>query len=210
MTEAIWVALIGAVATVVAAVITSRSRSREAGAARETQAAPVVRERQDSPHTVLAPPPVEPRATGQVRQPEAREEAERLPPPAESAFPLVQSWEQIEDNLLRLERYLQSANDEERQFAKDLFHRPKCVVVSSRGGRVLAGPSRFVGYVGNTREQFLANEDKDGRDTNWALNRVFGKAPAEDSTLEQQYQAFCRRYQVEKVAQVSRKYWGVE
>ncbi len=130
-------------------------------------------------------------------------------PPPEPAFPLVESFEQVEENMHRLEAYLRSANEEEKQFAKDLFYRPKCIVLISREGRILAGPSRFVGYAASTCESFFANEGKDGKETNWAITNILGTAPVADPALEEKYQEFCRRHQIEKVSRVARKYWNI-
>ena len=128
-------------------------------------------------------------------------------PPA-TAFPVVQSWEQVEANMHRLEAYLESTTDAERDFAKDLLRRARCIVISSRGGRMLVGPSRFVGYMDNSLEKHSENVDKDGKETNPAISGLVGPL-VEDQTVEEEFQRFCREHQVERVSQVRRTYWRV-
>lgn len=141
------------------------------------------------------------------------QEGDANPPvtsPSNASFPLVESREQIDENLRRLQTYLKSSRDEERAFAKDLLRRAKCLVLSFRGGQVLAGPSRFVGYASNGLEKHKQNVYMHGSLTNAAISSVFGQDMIEDSAQEQAYQDFCRQYQVERVSQSRRKYWRVD
>jgi hypothetical protein len=130
-------------------------------------------------------------------------------PAVEDAFPLIQSWPEIEENLRRLQAYLHSSSEGEREFARRLLRLAKCVVLSHRGGQLLAGPSRFAGYAGMTRERFQAHVDKDGRQTNVAISSVLRQDPIEDTNRETEYQEFCARHEVQVGGQ-SRKYWLVQ
>lgn len=86
------------------------------------------------------------------------------------------------------------------------------MVVHSKG-RLIFGPSRFLGYVGNTLEAHERNDGKDGRDTNDAISAVLGTEPASDDFLEAHYKAFCARIGVTPNRTgsfgVQRKYWFI-
>jgi hypothetical protein len=119
MSEGIWVAVIGALATIVAAVIASWSRSRGSEAL---------------PPKVI-PPVVSPGGQGGAGQ--GDDGNDQGAPPSIVPFPVVESREQIDENLRRLQAYLQAADEEEREFAKDLLRKAKCIVLSGRGGQLL-------------------------------------------------------------------------
>ena len=108
-----------------------------------------------------------------------------------------------------LDAYLRSSKKEERDFVKDLVRKARCIVVGSRGGEILVGPSRFVGYLNNTLLKHQKNLYKDGKETNPAISRALGQQLVEDQTLEEEFSAFCRKQEIHKIAQVRRTYWRV-
>src|SRR5262249_43984065 len=114
------------------------------------------------------------------------------PVEADGSFPVVQSWDQIEANLRRFVEYLRSSDAREQEFAKSLLKRAICIVSSTRGGQELFGPSRFVGYAGNTLKKHQDNLYKDGKETNAAISGVLGQSPAKSQSLDARYQDFCR------------------
>jgi hypothetical protein len=109
----------------------------------------------------------------------------------------------------RLEGYLRSAKEEEREFASDLIRKARCVVISSRGGQTRVGPSRFVGYADNSLEKHHANIYKDGKETNPAISKVVEQSLVADPALEEEYREFCRAHQIQNLSRASRKFWRV-
>jgi glycerol-3-phosphate dehydrogenase len=185
MSEGVWIAIIGAFATIVAATIAAWSARSRAPVKDQDPPPP------DSEETVASSTPAV--TDSPVLQ-------------DEGSFPLVQSREEIVANLHRLEEYLDSTSNEERDFARELLRKARCVVLARRNGQLLIGSSRFVGYAMMTRERFNAHINKDGRETNVAISQLLGSGPVEDSALEAEYQAFCQQHAIQPSGH-SRKYW---
>ena len=124
---------------------------------------------------------------------------------------LVTSWSQIEKNLMKLEEYKRSSDQEEIEFYTNLIKRGICFVVYESRGTLYFGPSRFVGYADNDMHSHLANESKDGRETNPAINNIIDSAPEEDDILEEEYKRLCESLGFEPKAtgpfRLKRKYW---
>jgi hypothetical protein len=125
---------------------------------------------------------------------------------------LVSNWGDIRNNLETLDRYRISVDPKEKDFYKDRILRGICFVVYKKGGEILWGPSRFVGYKGNTLSLHSANEDKDGKETNPVISTIIGHPPEADKKLEQSYQKHCRSlgFQPWRNGQfgVRRRYWA--
>jgi hypothetical protein len=126
---------------------------------------------------------------------------------------VVRTLAEIEENLLRLDAYLASADLDERDFARALVRRGRCFVVAHRYDGGLFGPSRFVGYRQNSRAAHAANDDKDGRETNPAITAIFGPR-MEDAELEEEYRLFCQRVGIEyrdiSGMRIRRWYWPLD
>lgn len=92
-----------------------------------------------------------------------------------------------------------------------LIKRGTCFLpYSTRGGLAFA-PSRFIGYKRNSIAKHGANETRDGRLTNGAINGILGQQPVTDATLEAEYLRFCVRIGFTPSQTgtfgVRRKYW---
>lgn len=103
---------------------------------------------------------------------------------------LISSKAELAANIDTLRGYL-SSNGVDKEFAVELIRSGTCFVVTTRGAAILFAPSRFVGYAQNSRHDHGTNEDKDGRETNAALERLLRKPPLHNAVLEQQYDQFC-------------------
>jgi hypothetical protein len=122
---------------------------------------------------------------------------------------LVATIEDILKNLETLENYRQSKNTVEQQFYRNLLGRGKWFVVYECQERILIGPSRFVGYAGNRMKAHNNNPDKNGRETNPAIERVVNSLKARNVTyseVDAKFTALCTREGVIPKNQ-KRKYW---
>lgn len=123
----------------------------------------------------------------------------------------VSKWEEIERNLMELERLSGSQHPGDLAAYRDLIAKGICFLVYRRGGHSYFAPSRFIGYVGNTLAKHGQNEYKDGTETTPAISDILGHQPQAHDGLEGEYGAFCRRIAVEPPAKgafgVQRKYW---
>ncbi len=84
----------------------------------------------------------------------------------------IETYQDLFDNIGRLEGYLASSDPVEREFGQDLVRRGLCFVVYKDKGQCRFAPSRFVGYKNNTKDLHLANASKDGRVTNPVISRI--------------------------------------
>lgn len=124
---------------------------------------------------------------------------------------IIKEVSQLKENIDTLERYLNGKTDPEYTYALDLIKRGVCfVAVEQEGGRHFY-PSRFIGYMANTRDKHMNNEYKDGKETNPAISAIIGKKPVENTTLDMEYKQYCEKLGFtawEKGAfGVARKYW---
>jgi hypothetical protein len=127
------------------------------------------------------------------------------------SVPVVTTWEQIQQNILRLEGYRRSQEKQEVNFYKNLFKRGICFVAYKRGEEFLLGPSRYIGYVNNDLHKHQANTDKDGRVTNPAIDQILGSSATTNEILEKEYFRLCARLGITAKAVgtfgVARRYW---
>ena len=87
----------------------------------------------------------------------------------------IQTHEDIISNIETLYSYLHGESDEEnRQWAVDKLKRGKNMVVEVIGDHICFAPSRFVGYINNTREKHDDNHG-DGTDTDNVLKKYYNK-----------------------------------
>jgi putative restriction endonuclease len=90
-------------------------------------------------------------------------------------------------------------------FWENLIKRGRCFVVWESGKGLMVGPSRFVGYVDNDLLKHKVNGEKDGRDTNKALYKLWGRCSPNDA-LDKEFVVFCSREGIVP-SNKQRKYW---
>lgn len=59
-----------------------------------------------------------------------------------------------------------------------MIKRKVCFVAVEQEGGFHFYPSRFIGYIANTRDKNMNNEYKDGKETNPAISIIIGKKSA--------------------------------
>lgn len=122
---------------------------------------------------------------------------------------VVTTEEEIRDNLAKFENYLCDGSEDEQQFAFDLIRRGSCFIAYKIDGELRFSPSRYCGYMGNTREKHLKNFDKDGKETNAAINKVIGYTLSTNKELESEYIDFASKFGI-KPNNKNRKYWRLD
>ena len=119
----------------------------------------------------------------------------------------AKTWSDIRLNILQLEKYKNSENNEERTFYKNIVGRGRCfVALDTRNGFVFA-PSRFVGYVDNNIKNHDENYDKDGRITNVEIDKILGPHEV-NKILEERFKIFCENLDIGPDNH-ERKYWNL-
>jgi putative restriction endonuclease len=118
----------------------------------------------------------------------------------------VTTWEQIQQNLLRLEAYRHSQETQEIDVYKGLVEPRKWFVVYKDGEHLLFAPSRFVGYANNNLSTHQGNDEKDGKVTNPAIDQVLGSSPEANALLEGEHHRLCAQLGI-TAKSGKRRYW---
>ena len=104
---------------------------------------------------------------------------------------LVRNWNDILTNILKLEKYRFSKENEEVEYYKGLIKRGTCFVATKINKKINFAPSRFIGYLDNDMEKHDANKTKDGRVTNPKIEKITNAQFQVNEVLEREYRNFC-------------------
>lgn len=123
----------------------------------------------------------------------------------------IQSIDEIRENMVVIDRYLERKCDREYSFALSLIKRGTCFIAAKTKDGYKFYPSRFIGYADNTMDKHLNNEQKDGRVTNPAISKALDQALSCDPKIEKEYRDYCERLGFiandKGTYGVERKYW---
>jgi 5-methylcytosine-specific restriction protein B len=114
----------------------------------------------------------------------------------------IEKREDIISNIETLYSYLHGESGEDyKQWAVDKLKLGKNMVVEVIDGHICFAPSRFVGYLNNTKEKHDDNPG-DGKDTDKRINQYYQKVA--DERLDALMQAELSKYEE---ASANKKYW---
>ncbi len=119
---------------------------------------------------------------------------------------VVITEEDIRENLSKFENYLCDGSNEEQQFSYGLIQRGSCFIAYEIDGELRFSPSRYTGYLDNTKTKHLNNSTKDGKETNAAINKIIGYTLSQSDELESEYNSFTSKLGIEPNKK-NRKYW---
>lgn len=122
---------------------------------------------------------------------------------------LVETEEQIVENVLKFNSYSRSKNQREVDFYSDKLRHGKKFVCFRRNGEMLFTPSRFAGYIHNTITKHLAFPYKDGKITTPRIDFLLGPNDENNSKLEKLYLNNC---QARKLVPDNKRrgYWQID
>lgn len=118
---------------------------------------------------------------------------------------LVKTLDQILSNIAELECDREEGGDALEKY-RSLVKLGICFFPYESQERFAFAPSRFIGYLDNRLATHADNPDRDGGETNKAINRVLGVKPTENAVLEEAYREFCVAIGVTH-SERCRKYW---
>lgn len=105
---------------------------------------------------------------------------------------LVTNINELQENIGTIEKYLNSADVQEREYAINLIKKGTCFIAYESDGMTRFVPSRYIGYAKNSLTNHENNRGRDGRDTNPAISAVLrAKAPLPDAKLDELYKKYC-------------------
>ena len=110
---------------------------------------------------------------------------------------LIDSKNDLLENLDTLDACRNSADVACREFYKKLIKQGRCFVVYSRDNSTLFAPSRFVGYKLNNMNSHRVNHEKDGKETNPVIDKILCTRSEQNEITEIGYQKFCIELGVE-------------
>lgn len=109
-------------------------------------------------------------------------------------FHLIYYKDHLLKNIRTLELYLYHSGDtNKKSFALNLIKKGICFVAYKKDGEIRFAPSRFIGYLNNDMEMHEENENKNGCDTNPAINEILGFSPIKDIEMENAYLDYCKK-----------------
>lgn len=127
---------------------------------------------------------------------------------------LISDKTQLEQNLETLEGYITEGNENEVKGAIALVKRGTCFVAYQIDNELRFAPSRFIGYADNKLDIHKESPDKDGRETNKAIDSILGKKYIVDHQLEAKYFDYCHSLGIQPNNTGSfgaqRKFWKIQ
>ncbi|MHC1731994.1 MAG: hypothetical protein AB9888_08215 [Bacteroidales bacterium] len=122
---------------------------------------------------------------------------------------LVKNIDDIRVNIKTINVYLKDENL--KDYAISLIKRGTCFVAIKEKQGYSFYPSRFIGYINNSQIAHQNNYEKNGRDTNPAINAILNHKPSLSEELEEDYKQYCERlgFKPNKKGAfgAERKYW---
>jgi hypothetical protein len=104
---------------------------------------------------------------------------------------LISNEAELRKNMDTLDSYLKKQTEPNHEYAIELIKKGICFVAVKEKGAYGFYPSRFIGYLGNTREAHINNDERDGTVTNPAISAILGAKPLLNPELEVQYRKYC-------------------
>ncbi|MGI6555188.1 MAG: hypothetical protein ACOX2P_07495 [Bacillota bacterium] len=127
---------------------------------------------------------------------------------------LVNSLEEIMENIQTIDAYLSDPDPRLRSYAEDLIRRGTYYLAINRGREMRFYPSRFIGYKHNSRSAHSQNRSKDVLVTNKRISEIVGQELEKSATLEKEFKEFCKRLGFKPTRTgaygVPRKYWNFQ
>lgn len=129
--------------------------------------------------------------------------------------PLVNRRSQILENMTQLDKYISDMeSDLNRKFALDRIKSGICYIAVKGQDGYRFYPSRFVGYINNSRVEHELDYYRDGIETNKAISDILNRRPVQNQDMEQEYLKYCSWLGIQANDNGARgrprKYWILE
>jgi len=127
---------------------------------------------------------------------------------------IVENLNELNTNIKMLDNYLNLKTEPEYSFGLDIVKKGICFVAVKCEDAYRFYPSRFIGYVDNSRNAHLSNEYKNGRETNPEISKILECKPMSNLILDNYYREYCESLGF--IANdkgsfgVERKYWELQ
>lgn len=125
-------------------------------------------------------------------------------------MPLIETREQLLENIDTLKTYLLGDDKSKNEFAIEKIQNGRVFFVVQHEGYFSFYPSRFIGYQKNSKikhEQANVKELLDGKKTNPQISKILCKKNVYNAKIEEEYKKFCQRIGIIKISKNKRSYW---
>ena len=119
----------------------------------------------------------------------------------------VENVDQIIENIKTLEKYLDSENIAEKEFARDLVKKGRSMIIYKVKGQNHFAPGRFLGFKKNSMSAHIENENREVRDTAHTLQAIMGK-PFTHAAIEKEFNDYADKFKGNTLKS-KRKFWRV-
>lgn len=113
------------------------------------------------------------------------------------------------DNIITLEGYLNSSDEKEKKFAQDLIEKALTMVVYKVNGENHFAPGRFLGYAKNTMAAHLSNDETDGKETNAVIDKALNITSFSNDTTEGKFLQYLEKVGL-SADNNKRRYWRLK
>ena len=122
---------------------------------------------------------------------------------------LIETIDQLENNLETVEYYISEGSDSEIKEATRLISAGSCFVCYEIEGDLRFAPSRFIGYKNNTINRHDKSTIKHGTITNGAINKIMDNKLLPNDELEKAFLKYCHNLGIEPYNK-KRKFWKLK
>ncbi len=125
-----------------------------------------------------------------------------------SEVEFVKSISEIKNNIRVVDNYLESHDNQEVDYAKELIRKGICFITVADENGYRFYPSKFMGYANNNMDthEREKNIKRSGIETNDVISGLLGAKPKFDENLEEKYKDYCEFLGFE-ASKRKRKYW---
>ncbi len=117
----------------------------------------------------------------------------------------IENTDQIIENIKTMEQYLNSDNEAEKKFARELIKKGRAMLIYKVKGHNHFAPIRFIGFKKNSMTGHIDNEKRESRDTAPALQSLLGK-PFTHQAIEKEFLDYANTIKGDTL-KATRKYW---
>jgi 5-methylcytosine-specific restriction protein A len=121
----------------------------------------------------------------------------------------VSTKEEIRNNIELFEKYL-CGGAEEQKFVHSLIGKGKNFIAYKIDDEFRFTPSRYIGYVNNTKDKHDGNLTKDGKKTDPAITKIVDHKPSPSEELDTAYFSFTSKLDIKPKNIDNRKYWELD
>lgn len=121
----------------------------------------------------------------------------------------VTTKDQIINNVITFEQYLNSKTEDEVTFARKLLKESRNAVLYKIDGENRFAPSKFMAFQTNSMKEYKKTEEKEEKDASHIVEKVLRISAFSNTTTETKFQEYMKSLKIKPDAH-ERKYWRIK